>query len=111
MLQPFAREVTAPAGEGASHACAVQSVDRIGETMRVHTKLFATLVRLVPDTTSGIPFDVELPDGATVAALVDRLGLPADEVRMVFVNGRARSMDWVLNPDDDVGIFPPVGGG
>ena len=79
--------------------------------MRVHTKLFATLVRLVPDTTSGTPFDVELPAGATLAALLSHLGLPAGEVRMVFVNGRARPMDWVLNPDDDVGIFPPVGGG
>ena len=79
--------------------------------MGVHVKLFATLVKLVPDTIAGTPFDVELPAGATLAALVSHLGLPADEVRMVFVNGRARSMDWVLDPDDDVGIFPPVGGG
>jgi molybdopterin converting factor small subunit len=28
-----------------------------------------------------------------------------------FVNGRARPMDWRLEPDDDVGIFPLVAGG
>lgn len=77
----------------------------------MHVKLFATLAKLVPGTTPGVPFDVALPAGATVADLVARLELPADEVRMVFVNARARPMDWVLNSDDEIGMFPPVGGG
>ena len=79
--------------------------------MRVHVKLFATLGQLVPGTTLGTPFDVELPAGATLAALVAHLNLPVEEVKVAFVNGRARPADWVLNPDDQVGMFPPVGGG
>lgn len=79
--------------------------------MRVHVKLFATLSRLVPGNTSGTLFEVQLPAGATVAALVSHLKLPVDEVKVVFVNGRARPADWVLNLDDEVGMFPPVGGG
>jgi len=79
--------------------------------MRVHVKLFATLAKLVPDTVAGVPFDVELPAAAMVAALAGHLRLPAAEVNIVFVNARARPLDWVLQPDDEVGIFPPVGGG
>jgi len=79
--------------------------------VRVHVKLFATLAKLVPDISPGVPFDVELPAGATVATLVSRLNLPAAEVKTVFVNARARPADWALSSDDEVGIFPPVGGG
>jgi molybdopterin converting factor small subunit len=32
-------------------------------------------------------------------------------VKVFFVNGRARSIDWPLEADDDVGIFPLVAGG
>jgi molybdopterin synthase sulfur carrier subunit len=86
-------------------------VDRIEEIVRVHVKLFATLGTLMPGTAPGTQFEVELPARATLSTLVSHLGLPVDEVRLAFVNGRARPMDWVLNPDDEVGLFPPVGGG
>jgi len=32
-------------------------------------------------------------------------------VKLFFVNGRARPMDWFLEPGDDVGIFPLIAGG
>jgi molybdopterin synthase sulfur carrier subunit len=79
--------------------------------MRVHLKLFATLGRLVPGTTPGTLFDVELPAGATLSTLVGHLNLPVDQVKVAFVNGRSRPVSWVLKPDDEVGMFPPVGGG
>jgi len=52
-----------------------------------------------------------LPEGATIADLIHHLNLPAEEVKLAFVNGRARPEDWRLEPGDEVGIFPPVGGG
>jgi molybdopterin converting factor small subunit len=55
--------------------------------------------------------DVELPDGATVGQLVQHLGLPADHVRVAFVNGIARDDSHPLADGDEVGLFPPVGGG
>lgn len=79
--------------------------------MRVHVKLFAGLNRYVTNKPSGIPFDAELPEGATVEALIRQLGLPADEVRVVFVNGRAQPLNVALKDGDEVGIFPPIGGG
>jgi molybdopterin converting factor small subunit len=79
--------------------------------MRVRVKLFASLCRYFSDAAAGIPFEMELPEGATVADLVDRLKLPRQEVKVFFVNGRARPIEWPLEPGDDVGIFPLVAGG
>ena len=56
-------------------------------------------------------FGIELPSGATIADLLAQLGLPQAEAKVVFVNGRARPLDWPLAPNDEVGIFPPIGGG
>jgi len=79
--------------------------------LRMRVKLYATLGRYSGSRAPGVPFEVELPNGATVADLVNRLNLPGEEVKVAFVNGRARPMDWRLEPGDEVGIFPPVGGG
>ena len=79
--------------------------------MRVRVKLFAALGRYFSNATPGTPFDIEIADGATLANLVDRLKLPRQEVKVFFVNGRARSIDWPLEAGDDVGIFPLVAGG
>jgi molybdopterin synthase sulfur carrier subunit len=79
--------------------------------MRVRVKLFATLRRYVDGAAYGVPFEVDLAEGATIADLIQQLNLPAEEVKVTFVNARARTEDWRLEPDDEVGIFPPVGGG
>jgi molybdopterin converting factor small subunit len=80
-------------------------------TMRVRVKLFATLSRYFGEAASGIPFEVDLPEGAALADLVNHLKLPRNEVKVLFVNGRSRSMDWALGPGDEIGIFPIVAGG
>ncbi len=88
--------------------------------MQVYVKLFATLTRNVPETLlarypqgirAGTPLEVELPADSTLADLVAHLDLPPEEIKVLFVNGRAREPDHRLEPKDEVGIFPPVGGG
>ncbi len=79
--------------------------------MRVRVKLYATLSRYFINTAPGIPFEIEVPDGTTVGDLVNRLKLPLEEVKLFFVKGRARPIDWPLEPGDEVGIFPLIGGG
>ena len=79
--------------------------------MQVRVKLYATLSRYFSNTAPGIPFEIEVPKGATVADLVNRLKLPREEVKLFFVKGRARPIDWPLEPGDEVGIFPLIGGG
>jgi molybdopterin converting factor small subunit len=77
----------------------------------VQVKLFATLRPYRPGLGIGEAFPVELPDGATVGDLAQELALPENEVKVVFVNALFRELPYVLADGDEVGIFPPVGGG
>lgn len=64
--------------------------------------------------TAGLPGNrLELPDGATVAQALERLGAPAalSAELVVFVNGRPRRPDWVLNAGDTLVFFDPIAGG
>ncbi len=79
--------------------------------MKITVKLYATLARFSAGGLAGTPFEVDLPDSARLHLLVSQLGIPNEETRVVFVNGLTRDMDWVLQPGDEVGIFPPIGGG
>ena len=79
--------------------------------MQVRVKLYATLSRYLSNTAPGIPIEIEVPSGTTMADLVDRLKLPREEVKLFFVKGRARPIDWPLESGDEVGIFPLIGGG
>ena len=79
--------------------------------MQVHVKLFAALRFHRPGLGIGESFPVDLPTGSTVEQLVERLALPPQEVKLVYVNGRAQTEAHVLASGDQVGIFPPVGGG
>ncbi|HOG47694.1 MAG TPA: MoaD/ThiS family protein [Anaerolineae bacterium] len=49
--------------------------------------------------------------GKTVAQLLDELGVQADLVAMVLVNGRQAPKDTVLQDGDVVKLIPFVGGG
>jgi len=79
--------------------------------MKVRVKVFATLSRYVTKVSPGAPFEVELPDGATLEDLLQQINIPTDEVKTVFVNGRAQDPSYALQPGDEVGIFPPIAGG
>jgi molybdopterin converting factor small subunit len=79
--------------------------------MIVHVKLFATLRRHYPDLGIGESMPVDLPDGATTEQLIEYLHLPVEQIKIVFVNNIVQREPCVLHDGDQVGIFPPVGGG
>ena len=79
--------------------------------IEVRVKLFATLRRQFPDLEIGEAMSITLPGGATTAQLVERLDLPNEQVKVIFVNGTVRKREFTLSDGDEVGIFPPVGGG
>lgn len=62
--------------------------------------------------TGGAPaveFDVE--PGQTIAGLLERLGIPRERTKIVFVNHRAAEPDRVLEGGERVDLFSAIGGG
>jgi molybdopterin converting factor small subunit len=58
-----------------------------------------------------MPFEIELPENATLRRLIDQLKIPPEETRITFVNGIIQESNWMLKDGDEVGMFPPIGGG
>lgn len=84
-------------------------------TMRIRVKLFAMLDRQLPPGSQGNEADLEVPEGTTVAAVMERLNLPPGQSYLALLNGcylepeerNARR----LSADDVLAIWPPVAGG
>lgn len=80
--------------------------------MRVIVKLFAGLKIYAPvEGLPGTPFELELPEGSTLGDVAARLELPEEEVKICFINGLTKELEAVLVDGDEIGLFPPVGGG
>ena len=79
--------------------------------MPVQVILSATLrkYREDYDPLTGILVDVD--PGTTVRDLIEKLGIPPDEVKLIMVDGVASSEDRLLQGEERVAFFPPVGGG
>jgi molybdopterin converting factor small subunit len=80
-------------------------------SMVIKVRLFASLARFSPGGLPGTTFEFKITTPTTVQDLLDQLHIPGEEIKVAFVNGLIRDMDWVLQPGDEVGIFPPIGGG
>ena len=53
----------------------------------------------------------QLAESGTAGDLVRALGIPAEEVAIIFVNGTHATEATALQAGDRVGLFPAVGGG
>lgn len=74
----------------------------------VTVHLYASLRRHIGGAPS-VEIDVE--PGQTVAEVLDRLGVPTDQTRIIFVNHRAADLSTVLQGDEQLRAFPAIGGG
>ncbi len=79
--------------------------------MKVNARLYATLTKYTGGSIMHEPLEVELSEDATLDDLYKSLGVPRDEVKTAFVNSVMRRPDYRLSDGDEVGVFPPVGGG
>jgi sulfur carrier protein ThiS len=77
--------------------------------MKVKVKCFSTLVKAdVCDYHGAKEHDV--PEGTTVKDLVDKLSLPADEIKIMFVNSKEVEANTVLKDGDQIAFSPVTGG-
>ena len=76
--------------------------------MKVNLKCFAELSEGdVCDFTGSDQY--EISEGDTVEGLLDRLGMPKEEIKIIFLNNKIVDFDAVLQDGDQLGLAPPVG--
>ena len=73
----------------------------------IQIKLYATLKKFEPDSKDLYPVE----SGTTIRQLIQQLGIPIEESKLIFINGIKADLDSELFGGERVGIFPPVGGG
>jgi sulfur-carrier protein len=79
--------------------------------MRIEVNLYATLKRYVKNQTGGNSSVIDVEDGACVKDVIQKLKIPGDLVKLIFINGVHAKADTALKDGDRLGLFPPVGGG
>jgi molybdopterin converting factor small subunit len=79
--------------------------------VKVEVQLFATLAPYLPPADTDGRSLIDLSTPATVADVLQVLGIPAAMPRIVLVNGHDADESASLAPDDVVAIFPPLAGG
>lgn len=87
----------------------------VGDPMRITLKLFATLGDYLPAGARFNQVELDVPEGSTVQALIERYQLPPRLVHLVLVNGvfvpPADRAQRALGAGDVVAVWPPIAGG
>ena len=79
--------------------------------MKIEVNLYATFRRYMKNETGGKSSVIDVKDGVCVKDVIQKLKIPADSVKLIFVNGVHAKVDTTLKDGDRLGLFPPVGGG
>jgi sulfur carrier protein ThiS len=88
--------------------------------VEITVKLFATLGDYLPRELNGKPrvynqLQVEVPEAATVQAVIDQFLLPPGMAHLVLVNGifipRNARATHLLRLGDKLAVWPPIAGG
>jgi sulfur-carrier protein len=79
--------------------------------MQIEVRLFATLRRYKPEIKETGWIMTEVTDGASIADLMETLGIPEDETKVIMRNFRQADLKDPLSDGDRVAFIPAVGGG
>jgi sulfur carrier protein ThiS len=84
--------------------------------MRITFKLYASLTQHLPaDARRSNQVSVEVPDGVSIAQIIEPYGLPEKLVHLVLVNGvyvpPEQRLSLVPKDGDVLAIWPPIAGG
>ena len=75
---------------------------------QVQVNLYAVLRKYVDGDAS---IEVEIESGQTIEQVLQQIGVPSDQTRIIFVNSRAAGLSDRLEGGEQIGIFPAIGGG
>jgi len=75
--------------------------------IRVDIKLNASLRRYDKTNSDHGLVPVELDEGITIHEVLRKLGIPAEKVKMLLLNGKGATFDSILSNGDRIALFPP----
>jgi len=79
---------------------------RLGCDFVIEVRLFATF----RENRQKILF-LQAEDYKNTRAIIEKLGIPEEEVAILLINGRHSNLHTPVNDGDIIALFPPVGGG
>jgi molybdopterin converting factor small subunit len=79
--------------------------------MQIEVRLYATLAQYLPEGAKDRACRLAIDEGESISRVLERLDIPEEKVKLVFVNGVHAAKTAGLKDGDRVGLFPPVGGG
>lgn len=83
--------------------------------MKIELKLYATLMRYLPEDAVGHSAMLEVSEGTTAAQLIEDRKLPKESCFLVLVDGTYLTPDEresrPLKEGDTLSIWPPIAGG
>lgn len=83
--------------------------------MRITVKLFASLAEYLPAGAQRNATEIEVPDGASVQDILERLDVPEEKTHLVVCNGvyvpHSLRTSETLSAGDTLALWPPVAGG
>jgi sulfur carrier protein ThiS len=77
--------------------------------MKVEVRVYAGLRRYAANERASI--DLEIPEGATIAELLQIVGCPEEEVSFILLNGQAVGLERHLCDQAVIQLVPSVSGG
>ncbi|MHA1551354.1 MAG: MoaD/ThiS family protein [Candidatus Heimdallarchaeaceae archaeon] len=79
--------------------------------MNIRLKLYASLRKHIPGTEIGEEVKIEVEQESTIMDILDRYKIEEKLAKIIFVNGVHKKVDYVLQENDLLVVFPPIGGG
>jgi sulfur-carrier protein len=76
--------------------------------VRVKLSLYATLRAHIGGKPS---VELEIEPGQTVGEVLDRVGVPREQTRILLVNSRTAALADELSGGEQIAVFPAIGGG
>ncbi|SMB98367.1 Molybdopterin converting factor, small subunit [Thermanaeromonas toyohensis ToBE] len=80
-------------------------------SINIKVRLYATLNKYNPTGPNTQEFALKIEPGTSLFKVYEILGIPPEEIKQAFVNGRRVEPEYILKDNDEIGIFPPIAGG
>ena len=77
---------------------------------KIEIRFFGHLRDYLPEKPGPSNF-ITVSDGVDVGVVLDGLGIPVDDPKIILVNGVHAGRETPMNDGDKLSVFPPVAGG